>query len=265
MRQRYWIYTGVASAIATVVLGGTRQAKAQTTANAQIPQTTMTVDSVIARNIAARGGLARIRAIQSERLNGQIRIGPGAQGPLTLELKRPNHMRMEMTLADRVIMRGYDGHVGWSVNPFAKHPVPKVMSDDDTKNASTEADIDGPLVDYAAKGNKVELLGLDTLGVKTAYKLRVTMSNGDVDAYYVDSHSYLIIKWEGARIISGSPSQLVSIFTNYKPVDGVMFPFRVTSYTKGDPQSQELVFETISVNAAVPDTRFTMPDSTAGK
>ena len=256
MRQRFWIYTGVASAIATVALGVTRQAKAQST---------MTVDSVIARNLAARGGLERIRAIQSERLNGQIRLGPGAQGPLILELKRPNHMRMEMTLVDKVILRGYDGRVGWSVNPFAKHPVPQVMSDDDTKNAATEADIDGPLVDYAAKGNKVELVELDTLGVKTAYKLRLTMANGDVDNYYVDSHSYLIIKWEGERIISGSPSQLESIFTNYKPVDGIMFPFRVTSFTKGDPQSQELVFETISINDALPDTRFAMPDSTAGK
>lgn len=256
MRHRFWIYTGVASAIATVALGSTRQANAQST---------MTVDSVIGRNIAARGGLDRIRAVQSERLNGQIRIGPGAQGPLVLELKRPNHMRMEMTLVDKVILRGYDGRVGWSVNPFSRHPVPQVMSDDDARNAAAEADIDGPLVDYAAKGNKVELVGLDTLGVKTAYRLRVTMSSGDVDTYYVDSHSYLIIKWEGARMISGSPSQLESIFTNYKPVNGIMFPFRVESYTKGDPQSQELVFETISLNDALPDTRFAMPDSTAGK
>ena len=40
-----------------------------------------TVDTVIAKYIAARGGLAQIKALQSERLSGTISFGPGETAP----------------------------------------------------------------------------------------------------------------------------------------------------------------------------------------
>jgi hypothetical protein len=229
---------------------------------AQVPQT---VDQVIARNIEARGGLAKIRSVESERLDGQIRIGPGAQGPVTVEVKRPNHMRMEMTLGNRTILRGYDGRTGWTVNPFAANPSVQPMSAEDTQNIATEADIVGPLIDYAAKGNRVELVSLDSIGDRASYKLTVTFPSGQADSYYIDATTFLQARWQGERVINGQPAMLESVFSDYRPVNGVMFPFRVASRARGAAQTQELVFETISVNVAEPDSRFAAPDSPAGK
>ncbi len=271
MRNPWWIRAGAVTAIAAA--GTAVSAPAQTT---QVPpqtqgppptQALQTVDQIIARNIDARGGLAKIRSVESERLSGQIRIGPGAQGPVTVEVKRPNHMRMEMTLGNRTILRGYDGQAGWTVNPFAPNPSVQPMSPEDTKNIATEADIDGPLVDYAIKGNRVELAGIDSTGGRASYKLTVTFPGGQADSYFIDATTFLQTRWQGDRVISGQSTALESVFSDYRPVDGVMFPFRVASRTRGTAQTQELVFETISVNVAEPDSRFVAPprDSTAGK
>ena len=57
-----------------------------------------TVDEVIARSVEARGGLARIRAIQSVRMTGRMSMGE-MDMPMSVELKRPSRFRAEMTPA----------------------------------------------------------------------------------------------------------------------------------------------------------------------
>src|SRR5262245_7764485 len=110
-----------------------------------------TVDDVIAKNLKARGGLDKLKAIQSMRMTGKMMMGPGMEAAFTIEVKRPKRMRFEVTVQGMTIIQALDGDMGWTVIPFTGKKDPERMSADDLKQAQEQADIDGPLVDYKAK------------------------------------------------------------------------------------------------------------------
>ncbi|HET6372969.1 MAG TPA: outer membrane lipoprotein-sorting protein [Candidatus Polarisedimenticolia bacterium] len=224
-----------------------------------VPASAQTVDELIAKNAAARGGLDKIKAISSLRMVGKMTVGPGMDAPFALEMKRPMFVRTEFTIQGMTGIQAYDGSTGWAVMPFNGNPEPEAMSADDLKEAEEQADFDGPLVDYAAKGHKVELIGKEKVEGTDAYKLKVTLKGGDVRNIYLDAEYFLEIKTDGKRKMHGTEMEFESTMGDYKEVGGVMFPHAIEAGVKGSPQKQKLTFDKIEVNPALDDTRFKMP------
>ena len=132
-----------------------------------------TVEDVVRRYLEARGGLARLRAVQSLRLNGTVELPGVPPAPFTLELKRPDRMRTEFVIEGRKAVRAYDGRVAWSQLPVPGEP-PRPMAAEDAADAKAQADVDlSPLVDAAAKGYTVELVGRDRLPGGETFRLVV--------------------------------------------------------------------------------------------
>jgi hypothetical protein len=223
-----------------------------------------TVDEIIAKSLAARGGADRIRAIQTQRLTGHIWLGPDAEGSLQVEIKRPGKIREEVTLNGVTRIRTLDGTSGWYAGGTDE---PRPLSADELKNLAGSADIDGPLLDYRARGSQVELVGKEAVEGKDAYKLRVTLKDGRVRYAYIDCVSYLGVKWEGTIQANGREVQVESFFHDYRPVDGVMYAFAIDSDSVGSERKQKLVFDKIEVNPAEDDARFGKPvvAATGGK
>jgi hypothetical protein len=144
--------------------------------------------------------------------------------------------------------------------PFQGSKTPQQMSADDVKMAQEQADMDGPLLDYKAKGHTVELVGKDKVEGADAYKLKVTMKTGDVRFIYIDAEHFLQLKEEGKRKIQGAEVETETIVGDYKAVDGLMFPHSMDSGQKGSPQRQKMVIEKIELNVPIDDARFKMPE-----
>ena len=224
------------------------------------PAASQTVDDIVAKNVAAKGGMDKIKAVQTVRMTGKMTLGPGIEAPVVLELKRPNMMRMDVTVQGMVGSQAYDGAAGWMLMPFAGSPVPQQMSAEDAAMAAEQADMDGPLIDYKAKGNKVELLGKEKVEGADAYKLRITLKNGTVRNIYIDAEHFLEIKDESKRMVRGSEVETETIVGDYKEVGGMMFPHSVDSGQKGNAQRQKLVVEKIELNVPLDPARFKMPE-----
>ena len=92
-----------------------------------------TVDDIIAKCNAARGGLDKIKAINTIRLTGKMTVGPGFEAPVVMLEKRPNQSKMSFTLQGMTGIQAYDGKVGWAVMPFMGKKDPEQMSADDVK------------------------------------------------------------------------------------------------------------------------------------
>src|SRR5262249_8121488 len=149
-----------------------------------------TAAEIVAKVLAARGGLIKIRAVQSQRVSGTISFGSEASGPFVVALKRPLKLHMQLTVQNLTMVRVSDGKsMGWANNPFAGKMNPEPMTDEDLKNISEESDFDGPLVDYRRKGNQIALMGKDKIEDKDVWRLKLTTKNGDVRYYLVDSGS----------------------------------------------------------------------------
>jgi hypothetical protein len=216
-----------------------------------------TVDEIIDKCLAARGGLAKLKAVETQRLTGHLTLGPDLAGPMRVTMKRPGRMREEVTLNGEVSIRTLAGTSGWKIMGTQKEAVP--LSADDVRNMSGGADYDGPLVDYRAKGNKVEYAGKSTVEGKEVYKLIVTMKDGQVRNDYIDCKTLLEIKWEGKLTFNGTEYRVESYFRDYRKVDGVMYAFHIDSETLGTPYKQKILFEKVEVNPAVDEEQFGKP------
>ena len=122
-----------------------------------------TADEVIAKAIAARGGMDKIKAIQTVRLTAKIAFGSQGEGILTVEMKRPAKIREELTAGGRTVIRTSDGKAGWELNQFTGKNAPEPLAAAELNTMDQKADFDRPFVDYKAKGHKVELLATNTL------------------------------------------------------------------------------------------------------
>lgn len=220
------------------------------------------VEELIARNIEARGGLEKIKAVQSMRLTGTMSVGD-ARMPLVLEIKRPGKVRFEFTVQGQTAIQAFDGKTGWVVLPFAGKNEPEQASADDAKDMELEADMDGPLVDARAKGNRVELLGREKVGGRDAWRLKVALSGGDVRDVYLDAKTYLQLLTVTRRTIEGKPLEIESAVGDYREVGGVLLPHSFETSARGLAQKQSVQFDKIELNVAIDDARFRMP--AAGK
>jgi len=224
-----------------------------------LPAAAQTVDEIIAKNVEARGGEAKLRAVKSVRLTGKIEVGPGMVASTTMVIKRPGMVRMEFTVQGMTGIQAYDGKTGWAVMPFQGKKDPEPMAADDVKNLEDEADIDGPLVDYKAKGNTVEYLGKDKVEGSDAYKLKVTKKNGVIETSYIDAETGLEVKSITKTKIRGNEAEIEITYSDFRPVEGLTMAFSIEQSAVGSPQKQKLTVEKVEINPELSDAQFHMP------
>jgi len=143
--------------------------------------------------------------------------------------------------------------------PFMGKKEPEVMPPDESKMIEEQADFDGPLMDYKAKGHTIEFVGKEQVEGADAYKLKVTLKGGSVRYIYLDAETYLEIKVESKRNVRGTEMETESYISDYKDVDGLMMAHAMESGAKGSPQRQKMVIEKVELNPEAPDSIFAMP------
>jgi outer membrane lipoprotein-sorting protein len=220
--------------------------------------TGQTAEELVAKSIEARGGLEKIKAVQTMRLIGTMKVGDETL-PSVLELKRPGKSRWEFIFQGETAVQAFDGKSGWMVIPFAGKPEPEPMSARDRKEAEQQADIDGPLVDYKAKGSTIELVGHDADHAQD-WKLKVTLKNGEVRYIYLDAKTYLQTTTVMTKNLDGDDVEIVSTIGDYKKVGALTLPHSFSASTKDGKETQSLTFEKIELDVPIDDSRFQMPE-----
>lgn len=218
-----------------------------------------TADYIVAKTLQARGGVAAIKAIQTERLVGHISFANNPSGKFIVEIKRGGKMRETIGLGAKTMIETTNGKEGWRLMVADGTGTPVAMSAGELRNMAGGADIDGPLLDYASKGYKLELVGKDESGGKRSYKLKVTDKTGEIRYDYIDSSSYLEIKWQGQVENQGKTDTFASYFSDYRKVHGVMFAFQISSGTADHPEGQKIVFDRVEINVPLDDSIFGKP------
>jgi hypothetical protein len=218
------------------------------------------IDEIVARHHEAVGGLAKLKAVRSLRMTGKIAIGPGIEAPSVMEFK-DGKFRLDAVIQGMTLTQAYDGQAGWQIVPFQGNKNAERMSPDDTKDAQEQADFHGPLVDTKAKGHSVELAGEDKVEGADAFKLKITLKNGDVRYAFIDKESFLSVKSEAKRKIRGTEVETENFESDYKEVGGLLFAHAYEGGPKGAPagQRQKITVEKIELNPAIDDARFVMP------
>ena len=217
---------------------------------------TPTAEAVVADYLAARGGLARIRSIQTLRQKGRAFAGAGREALVQRELKRPDKSRFEFTTQGVTGVYVASGGKGWKVSPFEGDLEAKPLSEDAVAEAMEQTDIEGPLVDWKAKGHALKLVGRETVDGRDAYKLELTLAGGGTRYDYIDVKTHYLVRTDSTRLVRGRSVRLVTSFRDHKKTSGVVFPRTVEVAAEGRPQKLRVVVDAVEVNPSIADARF---------
>lgn len=259
----------------------------------------LTAEQIVQKNIAARGGAGAWKAIQSISYTGSLDAGrvrpdnglhpsaterlldkPGKSTkagqapaqhlsdaeagtpvslPYALYMQRPNKQRVELKFKDETLVQVYDGKAGWKLQPYLRRGV-LPFSAEELRKARDFQEIDGMLVDYAAKGSKVALDGTDVVEGKPAYRLKVTLKNGDVRRVWIDAQSFLDVQVDGARRLNGHEVAQYTAMRDYRSVNGVLVPFLMETRTDGQTEREKIVVEKVALNPKFDAGFFSKPN-----
>jgi hypothetical protein len=223
------------------------------------PAHAQTADELIAKNIEARGGMEKIKAIKTLRLTGKFEGGGGFTASVGQENARPNLIRQTFSLQGMTAIQAYDGTTGWQIQPFGGKKDPELLGEDDLRDLLLDAEFDGLLVDYKEKGSTVEYLGHDVVDGDDALRLKVTLKNGDIIYDYLDPDTFIEIRKEIQQFIRGSVRDRVVGLGSYKPVAGVMYPFSISQGPKSNPDSQTTTVQKMEANVTIDPGDFALP------
>jgi outer membrane lipoprotein-sorting protein len=218
------------------------------------------VDEIIKKNVEARGGLEKLKALQSVRFSGKLTV-QGFDIPTTMTVKRPGSVRMESSVPGSSVIQAYDGTTGWMVNPYAGAPEPKQLTGDELDDLKENADLDGSLIDYKAKGFAVELVGKEDFNGSSVYKIKITKRAGSSEFAYIDATSFLQVRASAQRVQQGRTVEFDSTFGDFRPVNGVLFPFKIE--TKADGNMFVIALDKSEANVTVDDAIFKFPGKPA--
>jgi hypothetical protein len=263
----------------------------------------LTAAEVVDKNVAARGGLQAWRAVQTMSFTGKLTAGGNqrtalpvpmpdrkagkrsskmtlpsrpseeVQLPFVMELKRSRKMRMELQFNGQTALQVFDGANGWKLRPFLNRREVEPYTTDELKSTSTQAELDGFLVDYAAKGTRIELAGMEKVEDRDAYKLKLTLKNGQAMHVWIDAQTFLEAKIEGQpRRLDGTYHPVEVYYRDYRPVNGLQIPHvletrvlpvnQPAAASKGAPvQAEKIMVEKVVVNPKLDESHFSKPET----
>ncbi len=221
----------------------------------------LTLEEIIAKNIAARGGLSKIRAINSYSVDGTMSLAAmGMEMSLNQVTKRPNKFRMDISMQGMTMTNAFDGTTAWMINPM-QGTTPQKAGETESRRSAMRADLDGALVDADKKGYKLELVGADDVDGSPAYKIKVTDKYGEVSFTYIDATTWLEVKTTMTMDMMGQESTVDILYSDYRDVAGVQMPMLMEMRSDGQV-FMTMSFSNPKVNLNVPDSRFAFPSAT---
>lgn len=225
--------------------------------------TAQTVDEIVVRHVAARGGMDRISAIQTLKITRTVGTGIGGIGRVIIYKKRPTLYRVEQgpaTPGAPMTARGVNAEAAWDTAPGGKITLRSDAAAAETREI--DGDFDGLLINWKAKGHTVGFEGREPMPGGDVLKLRVKTKSGIERVIYLDAGTYLDRRHTGTLTLPNGRRNVVIDFSNWQEVDGVKFPFDINEdRTGGNAPEQSLVFYTEKIEANVPmdDGLFATP------
>ena len=198
------------------------------------------VDDIIQKYVDARGGKDKLDSIKSIYMEG-AREMMGNEVTVKVTKVKDKLSRTEFEMGATSGFTLITDKEAWRFIPMRSQS-PEKLSDEEAASMQTDMDIEGPLVNYIAKGHKVELIGKDTLDGNENYKIKLTTKEGNEIMYWIDAKTYLVTQTsqKGGGMFGGgrrngdnngnapkTPGDLITMYKDYSAVDGIQFAHTV--------------------------------------
>ena len=215
-----------------------------------------TVEEIIAKHIDAVGGKEKLSTITSVRMENTVQL-MGSEGPSTTIILNGKGFRNESEFNGQKIVQVYTDKGGWAINPFAGGDDPQAMPDEQYKSGEDQIYVE-PLLDYAARGSKAELIGKEKLGNVEAYKIKLTNKDNASTTYYLDPATFYTLQVETSANVMGQDLVIKTVCSDYKKNDFESVMPNTLEINIGDQFSMTSKLQKVEINQPVDATIFEM-------
>jgi len=183
-----------------------------------------TVDDVIQKYSKAMGGLAAFNAVKTMKTTGTITT-QGVDLSLTSQIINGKAVRTDVQAMGQSVINAYKDGKGWKINPFAGVTTISDMTPEELIDFKSQTRIASQLMDYKARGHKVELQGQEDIeGIKT-YKIKLTTKDDNkITTHFISIADNIIVKSVTTRQIQGQDIEIETFFSDIKDFKGLKFP-----------------------------------------
>lgn len=202
---------------------------------------------IVAKYVAAMGGKERLQSINSIYVEGVAVSGNGTTIDAKLWKVYDRLFRQEISTGSNSVVTIVTPGRGWATNASSNGTF-KPLPSDLLKAMRPQIDPAGPLVDYAAKGCRVDLEGRDSVNGISCYKIRLSCPMGQSVTYFIDAKTYYIVRETGRGAMmcvsmpDGADKDVTIDFSDYKKTpEGYIFPYSIITNAFGAKMTIEKV------------------------
>ena len=209
-----------------------------------------TAEDVVSRHVAAMGGKEKIAAMKSVYMEGVSVMQNGTEVSTKTWKVDGRLMRREIDFGMGSFSMVLTDKEGWASNPRSGGAF-EALPADAVARQQVELDLAGPLVDHAAKGHKVELVGTEDVNGSPCDVVKLTLNSGRDITYSIDRKTGYILrtKTKGGGGMRGGggggrnpEAEVVNEFSDYRKTDdGFVFPFTVATVGMGASMNMEKI------------------------
>jgi hypothetical protein len=185
-----------------------------------------TVDDIVNKHIEAIGGKDKVSGMKSLYVEADMEIA-GNQATSTNTILYGKGARNEIDFGGQKIINCFTiDKGGWAINPMMGQVTAEPMPEGQANAGKATLSPGGSLLNYAAKGNKVELAGQEDVSGVKAYKLKVVTKEGANLTFFIDPTTYYVIKSITKINANGQDVEQAVTYGDYKKTDyGFVTPY----------------------------------------
>lgn len=186
-------------------------------------------EEVVARHLEARGGAEAWRRLEALEIRGTCSAF-SQRGDCRLLRKRGDLYRFDFVLLGAPAVRARDAEGPWALHKLLKPEPGRLNAEAYVPQFEREALFEPPLLDHAAKGIAVELLGPGEVDGRPTVDLELTFGDGAQETWRLDAETYLEVAVD-SRVVDftqgAEPMAQRAFFDDFRRVGDVVLPFRV--------------------------------------
>ena len=213
-----------------------------------------TADEVIQKYAKAMGGLDNFNKVKTAKMSGTV-SAQGMDLPVTIQIINGKAMRSDVEVMGQSVTTSYKDGKGWKINPFAGAATATDATAPELSDMKTQSSLASQLMDYKARGCKVELQGQEDVSGAKAYKIKLTEADNKETTYYVDASSFMAVKVVGKRNLMGQDMEIETYLNDPKEFGGVKFNTAIVQKSGGQT-FQEIHFDKVELNVPVDEKIF---------
>lgn len=212
-------------------------------------------EQVLDKYVEALGGQAAIDRLTSRAVKGTAVTWDKKELAFESVQTAPGRFFMQTVAPQGPIQRAFDGKSGWFKGPRG---VVRDLNPAESAEASRAADLFAE-IKLKERYPGLKLIGKQSVNDRDAWILMAVGPNGKVERFLFDAQSALLV-----RHVTMSPTAIGMVpeqedFEDYRDVDGLKEPFKLTSSFVDPWIGQTLRISEVSHNVAVDASKFQRP------